>query len=293
MAFFARLAVAALTLLCVLAGCQSDGRGAGWEWGWPWPVGESAHAEPAPGQSAVPGPVTPQAAPAADRLEVAQLEFDVYRLDLPVGPDRHALKIWNHVDELRADAEHLVLLARNGLRVGVAPQGALPALRTLIESVDARMTQGRQAVQMGAPLIIKLASLDAPQEFFRFDASGSAIGGTLREADKSILIRYEWRQPRRLRTTLAVTLALTATAAPAAWDPLSGAPPEPAYTVFEDLTSALSIEDGEYVVIGTGKDVDKDYLLGNCFLTYPAAGGRWETVLLICPRTTRVPTPRS
>ncbi len=281
-----RRIAASAVLATLVTGCD----GAGTTWGWPWGRQESVHGESAPGQSASPGPVSAAAAPGSDRVQIAHLEFDVYRLDLPVAPERHALKLWNHVDELRADTEHLILLARNGLRVGVAPEGALPALRTLIESVDARMTQGRQAVRTGAPLIIKIAAIDAPQEYFCFDRSGAASGGTLRDGDKAIVFDYEWRQPSRLRTTLSVGPAVVPPESSAAWDPLSGAQPQPAFVVFQDLVSSLSVEAGQFVVIGAGKETEKDYLLGNRFLTYRAGGTLWETILMICPRASHAPS---
>lgn len=226
-------------------------------------------------------------------VNAASLAFEVYRLDLPhVGDSRQSLKLWNHVDELRADPENVALRARSGLRIGVFPRRAWPAIRTILDACGARVHRERVAAPRGLPLTIEIGVVDEFESIFWYSVGGRLAGKTFKEGKKLILIDYAVYGAMGGRIDLQVSFEVRHDRGVTTWERHGGVLTQvPAYDshVFSDLTAILPLNPGESLLIGPGNDAENDLLLGNRFMAYGRGGRRYEKLIIMTPTTSREP----
>ncbi len=280
--------MASALLLPLMAGCSGRGMGLG-RWLGRASSREAAHHQPAEGMGARPTEAAPDPlSPVSDTtIHVIHLRFDVHRVDLPIAAVRHSEKVWNHVDELRIDPAHAALLARNALRVGVADESAWPAIRTILSAVETKEASAQRIVRASAPLTIKLASVGTAEAFFRYDRGAALVGGTLEGGQKVVCVDYEWHPQRHSRTTVRISFEVIRDPDAREWNVLTGRPAAPGDVVFNELSCAFTLSDGEFVVIGAGDALSNPYLVGSRFLTRQTGGQRYETLLFITPQPVR------
>jgi len=230
-------------------------------------------------------PVEPAFAPA---LELMHLQFDVLRVDLPVDGLHHSRKVWNHVDELRYEAQLAALLARNGIRIGAASADAWPALRTIFESGRARVQEAHRVVQTPAPLTLELSPMVEPETIFTFDRAGHLAGRTYPTGKRLVQIDYLVHPERDGSTDLNVRLEIREPLGPGDWrigdGLLQEAPTHRSY-VFSSLEVLLTLRPGEFLVIGPSAAAGRtEYLVGGRFFTGERDGERYETLFCVSPR---------
>lgn len=279
--------VAAAAALLAAAGCREQA--ASWA---RWDLGanarEAAHQAPAATDGA-PVLAPANAAPPSDQvLHVIHFQFDVLRIDILDDPTGHGRKLWNHADELRVDPAQAALLARNGVRMGVAPRGAWPALQTIIDAVHPKLTRAAPVLAAGAPLTIELADIKNPEPLFRYNQHAALVGGTVEKGRKAVQIAYQWDPRRASQTELVVSFVIARGQAGQTWDVLTGQPvSESDRTVFDELTCVLVLQEDEFLVMGAGADVANPFLVGPRFFSGEGSGRRRETLLLVTPRPVR------
>jgi hypothetical protein len=245
------------------------------------------------GEPGVPSPAASRSAPAEEagnRVVLVELHFDVLRVELPRGTIRHSTKIWNHVDELNVDPRLSPLLARNGLRIGVAEADAWPAIQAVLDANQARASRRQQAVQSGYPLVLNVGDVHDGETFFFYDADGQLHGSAFPPGEKYVLVDYAVDPQRPAKVTLRITPEIHCESQDKRWTQEGGVYQEkPRYQgrMFSELTAMVSLEPGQFLVIGPSELADLDFLLGSRFLEHDQGGVRYETLLFARPQPFR------
>lgn len=280
--------IAASALFTAAWGCRSGSL-------WPFGAGASptAHEGAAPGPSEVFGtPSSDARQTTGERVQVVQLAFDVLRVELPIDGTRNSRKVWNHVDELRLDADLAARLARNGLRVGAASTGSWPAIRAVLDAGGARTQKDQMLPQPGAPLAIECNSIGESESIFSIGRDNRLVGKTFPAGQKIIHLDYEFHTQLGGCTDVQVSLEVRHDRGEMTWKRRDGVIRQaPAYDrhVFEDLTALLTLKPGEFLVVGASDQADNEYLVGSRFLIHAASGEKTETLLFVTPQPFQTP----
>jgi len=239
-----------------------------------------------PGQSAA------AAAPVADgRTYVLRVHFDVMRVDLPVTETRHSQKIWNHLAETMGDPGLTALLARNGFRAGVGDQADWPALRAIFEHNRARVTRVARAAQDGTPLTIPLGPIADGSSYFLHRRGGGLTGGTLNAGQRSMRIEYALSADDPQRVILRAMPAFQEQDVVAKTVERDGelvVVRDHEGRVFRELAVDVEVGPGQFLVIGESASAAGGFLLGSWWLDSSLELEKFETVLCISARTTRI-----
>ncbi len=231
--------------------------------------------------------------PAAS-LRVVHLAFDVLRVDLPLGGVRDARKVWNHVDQLRVEADAGAQLARNGLRIGVATPDSWAAITTILDNPVAETRKEQFLAEQGLPVTIQLGSISEGETIFSYGPDGRLAGKTFPVGDKLLTLDYEFRPQLGGCTDVRVGFEVRHDRGVMTWERHEGLIKQvPAYDrhTFEAVGSAVTLKPGEILVIGSNEQAGNEYLVGSRFLTALRAGERVETLLFITPQPFQVQNP--
>lgn len=215
------------------------------------------------------------------------LAFDVVRVDLPIAGVRHSRKIWNHVDELRVDSELIARLARNGLRIGAASPDAWPAIRAILEAAEAEVRRDQLVAQRGLPLSIQLGSINDSESVFSYGADERLVGKTFPAGDKLVNVDYVFHPELGGSTEVRVSFEIRHDRGAMTWEQRNGVVQQvPDYErhLFADLSPALTLNAGEFLVVGLSDQAKNEYLIGSRFLTRVESGKRYETLLFLTPQ---------
>ena len=233
----------------------------------------------------------PPQAEGAPEIVVIRMRFDVLRIDLPVDRITHSLKIWNHIDESVGDPALTALLARNGLRLGVAERDAWPAMRTLFEENGGRSTRAERVVQPGLGLTIPLGQVENGDTYFLHCRGGRLQGGTFRAGSKSFQVEYALDEQDPARVFLRVTPQYREKRSKTKLVEQGGeilSVRDHEGVVFDELTATATVEPGQFLVIGSSAEAEKGFLLGSWWLTSRLNMQEYETVLCITPQPVRI-----
>ncbi|MFH0982140.1 MAG: hypothetical protein V2A79_11435 [Planctomycetota bacterium] len=220
-----------------------------------------------------------------------QITFEALRVDIPVLGIRHSLKIWNHVDETQSDPRITALLARNGLRCGIASAEAWPALQVLFEANHAKSLHTREVVQSGAPLSLCLGEVQTGEVLFIHQRDGRLVGRTFDGGTKFLHLDYALDPGDPSRTRLKVTPEVRKFSAEKHWETLDGRLQEvPRYEglVFSELSAEFSVGPEQFLVIGPSETATLESLVGSRFLTTEENNVTYETVICVTPQPVRV-----
>lgn len=224
---------------------------------------------------------------AADEIRVIDLAFDVVRADLPMSGVRDSRKIWNHVDELRVDSELVARLARNGLRVGAASPDAWPAIRAILDAAGAEVRRDQLVAQRGVPLTIHLGAIRDSESIFSYGRDNRLIGKTFSAGDKLMHVDYAFHPELGGCTDIRLSFEVRHDRGVMTWERRDGVVREvPACDrhVFMDLSTLLTLNPDEFLVIGLSDQTKNEYLIGNRFLTKKQSGKRYETLFCLTPQ---------
>lgn len=220
-----------------------------------------------------------------------QITFEVLRVDVPVLGMRHALKVWNHVDETQSDPRLTALLARNGLRVGTASADAWPALRVLFDTNQAKSLLAKHVVQSGSPLSMRLGEMAEGEVVFSYRRDGRLVGQTFPGGTKFLHIDYALDPEDPTRTLIKATPEVRRFSEEKHWQTIDGRVQDvPRYEgrVFEDLSAELAVAPGQFLVIGPSESAANRSLIGGQFLTTDENNVTYETVICVTPHAVRV-----
>jgi len=197
-------------------------------------------------------------------------------------------KVWNHVDEQRVSVETTAQLARNGLRIGAGAGGSWPAIAAILEASEARTSRDQLLAQGGAPLLIELGAIHDSESFFAYGSDQRLEGKTFDEGSKVLRLDYALHPHLSGATELVAHFEIRHDRGELKWErqPDGSIRQAPAIDqhVFDGLEAAVTLDVGEFLVVGPSQQAENEYLVGSRFLTQRDAGKRYETLLFITPQ---------
>lgn len=216
------------------------------------------------------------------------IQYDVLRVEVPRGTVSRSETLWNHVDESVFPFAVTRRLRLNGFRIGLAEQGAWPAIKAILDSSAAT-----QAAQAGlaqadlAPFAIQIDPLSRDRTIFHYGLHGKLEGSTF--ADSLNMLRIEHHLDPEQLSDFNLRLApearsahpqttLTATGA--------GLREVPVYEgkVFTDLAVEMEVPANSIIVLGPSDRAGRRALIGTEFLCDQRNGVQFERILFITPR---------
>jgi len=228
-----------------------------------------------------------EAAGANETVRVVHLVFEVQRIDIPLKGIRHSRKIWNHVDELRVEADQSARLVRNGMRIGVGSAEAWPAISTILRASDARSHEEKLFAQSGIPVTLVVDTIREPESVFAYTRSGSLVGKTFPGGEKLVTLDFAFRPELGGYTDLQVHFEIRHDSGETNWERREGVireVPEIERFVFSELGAGLTLRPDEFLIIGPSEKADHNYLVGGCFFSSPGGEQPSETLFCIRPK---------
>jgi len=202
-------------------------------------------------------------------MRIVDIAFTVMNTDFAPSDAGDCRKIWNHVDEMRVGAKQSHLLARNGLRLGTASPASWPAIQTLLDAGNAKISSSQLFPQRGAPLAVPVGSVAEGTSIFAYQAGGQLVGKSFPGGEKIVVLDYALHPELDGCTDLGVSFEINRESGDMVWEQRDGVMmqvPEHERHRFADLTSVLTLNPGEFLVIGPRDDVKNDFLVGTQFL---------------------------
>lgn len=229
-------------------------------------------------------PPAPQEA-ISNPTRIVDIAFNVMNAEFPPASAGDARKVWNHVDELRLKPELVRLLARNGLRLGTASPASWAAIQTILESSDAKITSNQMFPQRGSALPIHAGAVEEGTSIFCYQSDGRLVGKSFPGGEKLILIDYAVRPELDGSTDIGVSFEINRDSGEMIWQQVDGTMrqvPEIDRHHFADLTTMLTLQSGEFLVLGPRDEMKNDNLVGTQFLS-PAGGTGYVRLTFLAP----------
>ena len=228
----------------------------------------------------------------ADTVHVVDVAFEVFRAELPVDGVRHSRKIWNHVDELRANPKLLARLTRNGVRLGAVSAEAWPAIRTILEAGAADVRKGQLLTASGLPLTVEVGTIQESESVFSYRANNQLVGKTFTGGKKVVNVDYAFHPEMGGRIDLQLSFEVRRDRGGSTWvqteDGVRQVPARDQH-VFADLRTVLALNPGESVILGPSAETSNEYLVGSRFFTGWRADESYETLYWLTPVPYRRP----
>ena len=208
-------------------------------------------------------------------------------MDLPIDSVRHSRKIWNHLDELRINPTTVPLLARNAVRVGVASPAAWPAIETILHAAGGELHREQLITQQGLPATIVVSAIGEPETIFSYARAGRLTGKTFPAGNKLIQFEYAFHPELGNCTELQLSFEVQHDRGGVTWERRGEAIRQvPAIDrfAFEELNVLVTLDPGEFLVIGPSEKADNEYLVGSRYFTGEKSGRSYETLYCITPQ---------
>ena len=237
-------------------------------------------------------PISSKTASPSSGPHIVQLAFDVMRVEMPIDGDMNSQKVWNHVDALRVGADTAAQLTRNGLHIAAGSKERWSAIRAILDAGQARTTRDQFVAQSGAPLLIELGTVADGESYFAYDKEMRLQGKTFIGGSKILQLDYAFRPELGGSTDLQVAFEIRRELGELVWErqgdgSIRQAPGLDRH-VFEELKAALTVQDGEFLIIGPSAQAKNEYRVGGRFFLTGTGGHRKETLLFITPRPFQV-----
>lgn len=239
-----------------------------------------------PHEDATTTSAAPKVAGSSGGVRVVHLTFDVLRIHLPIDAIQHSRKIWNHVDELRADPSLVARLARNGVRAGAVAPGSWPAIHTILEACDAELGKDQWNAQGDLPLTLEVEELQDSETVFCYAPDDRLVGKTFHEGKKLLNIDYAVHAEMGGAVDMQLTFEIRHERGVMAWQRQGGTLQQVPATdryIFSDLSLLLTLNPGETLLIGPSPEARNEYLVGGRFLVDEKEGRQVETLYGITP----------
>lgn len=255
-----------------------------------WPFNLFAP-KPAPQTSTAAEPVSSKEPVSPRGVRVVHLAFDVLRAELPVEGEMNSLKVWNHVDGLRAGPEAVALLSRNGLRIGAGSSANWAAIKTILDAGRAKTFRDQLLAQSGAPLLIELGVASEGESIFAYNKDMRLQGKSFAGGSKILQLDYAFRPDLGGTTDLQVSFEIRRELGEMVWEKQADGSirqvPGVERHAFDELKSALTLQQGEFLVIGPSEQAQNEYRVGSRFLMNGAGTSRREALYFITPQPFR------
>jgi hypothetical protein len=216
--------------------------------------------------------------------------LDVYHLTLPIGAVSRSEEFWKRVDEQKVDVATYDLLQKNGFRVGVAAAEEWNYFRGILEQYPA--TTNKVTVTAGDSGSIELMmkkGIDSQYLFYLSD-DNTLRGRSYDRCENLLNVTFQAapRKPGQVRVTMCPVVRCTrgefqisVTNAEHEYEYVR---PERLY----DLNLTCDVPTDGFLVVAPSTMAKWSATLGNAFLVDGGAAERFEHVLLMVPRPTRV-----
>jgi len=262
-----------------------------------WPFNAFAQKSPHDAKPATEQtPVSSKSAAPRNGPRVVYLAFDVLRVEMPIDGEMNSLKVWNHVDPLRVGAETAAQLTRNGLHVAVGSKDNWSAIRAILDAGRARTARDQLLAQSGAPLLIELGTVAEGESYFAYDKDMRLEGKTFSGGSKILQLDYAFHPELGGATDLQVGFEVRRELGELVWDRQPDGSirqiPGVERHVFDELKAALTLQEGEFLVIGPSEQAKNEYRVGSRFFLTGTGGDRRETLLFITPQPFQTEGPK-
>lgn len=221
-------------------------------------------------------------------MRVVYLAFDVLRVEMPIDEGMNSLKVWNHVDTLRVGPEATAQLGRNGLRVGAGATGSWSAIRAILDAGRAKTTRDQLVAQSGAPLLIELGTAAEGESIFAYRKDMRLQGKTFAGGSKILQLDYAFHPELGGATDLQVGFEIRRELGEMVWERQADGSIRQSPGVerhsFDELKSALTLQQGEFLVIGPSEQAQNEYRVGSRFLMHGTGANRREAMYFITPQ---------
>lgn len=196
--------------------------------------------------------------------------------------------IWDHVREERLDHDSRLGLARNGLRVGCGSSADWAEIKGIIDATEGCQSLAAAPVRLPQRFPLDLELDDGPrdQTLFAVEPDGVLSGATWKESRNVFRLVYERDVRERSRLQISVTPVVRQPADGYSWIPTDlGVAQVPRYggRRFAGAGFRLSVERGEFILIGPGDQAVLRGLLGHVFMTRRADDDVYESYLFLHP----------
>lgn len=224
-------------------------------------------------------------------VAVVGLSFDVIRVELPLAESSIATDIWKYVDESNSDPSLPALLARNGMRIGVADGSAWAAMRSIFERNSARSSRDQLTMQEDQPAMIRMGKLEEGGMYFLHRRGGKVEGGTFEAGDRFIRLDYEMPASDTDAIDLRVTLETRGADSTRRLVSHDGKVQQVLATEgdsFGEMAYSTRLENGQFLVMGSGDSADKGFRIGSWWFRSQSGENRTETIVCVRPAPFRV-----
>lgn len=232
--------------------------------------------------------ISSKSSPTTGTVRVVHLAFDVIRAEMPIDGEMNSLKVWNHVDPLRVGAETAAQLARNGLRVAAGSKANWTAIKAILDAGSARTTRDQLLAQIGAPVLVDLGTVANGESYFAYGKDMRLQGKTFGGGSKILQIDYAFHPDLGGTTDLQIGFEVRRELGELVWERQPDGSIRQVQSVerhvFDELKAALTLQEGEFLVIGPSEQAKNEYRVGSRFFLHGAPGDRKEFLLFITPQ---------
>ena len=216
--------------------------------------------------------------------------LDVYELTLPLGAVSRSEEFWKRVDEQGVDIGTYDLLQKNGFRVGVAPASEWAYFRGILEQYPA--TTKKQMVtagQSGSLDLLMKKGIDSQYLFYLSD-DNTLMGRSYDRCENFLSVTFQAapRKPGQVRVAMCPMVRcmrgeFTISVANTEHE-YEYVRPERLY----DLNLCCDVPANGFLVVAPSTMAKWSATLGNAFLVDGGPTERFEHILLMVPRPTKV-----
>jgi hypothetical protein len=230
----------------------------------------------------------------ADRSEYRLIvQLRLAAIEVPAGAASESEEIWSYLDEEPIRAARSAVLARNGLRVGLATASVWPDLAGVFKRLSGReVGYTTTATVPGRPTGIPVKRRQPAQTTFVFQADGTLSGAdyppgdsllvvdcTLGEEDPSSVLLTVLPQVRSSEIQTTIVNRPEGVGFESSQETFS----------FQPLQFQATVASKDILVIGPSPDARRADSVGGRFLVAEKAGIAYETVLVVMPQVVAVP----
>jgi len=213
------------------------------------------------------------------------LRMRVYQLTLPLGTLSLNDKIWRQLDEDALDSATTVLLARNGLRAGVAPQVRWPVLAKMLDTPGATSQEYVCQTDGRTPVVIPTRPNVPEQTVFYVDSDLELQGRTFDRCDNVVRLSMS-----RLKDTTDMLVQVEPVVLTGAIEVTRGAQEmgvvrmtQPQEQTFRNLRLVTHVAAANFLVLAPLNPKQNSFSVGTRFLSDTDKVPPMETVLVFVP----------
>lgn len=225
-------------------------------------------------------------APAAQAPK--KMTVSVLHVQIPRDRREDAARIWLMLRENAIDADTLLRLRLNGLRVGLGESRGWSDVTAVIETIDGRLVRSAAPISMpaGLPITLELDDEARDQTLFYVGRDGVLSGSTWLKSKNvfRVICASAITEIDRIRFSAIpeVQQELEGWTWVQTADGWTQAPRKNQHQ-FEAASVTLHLDPGEFVLLSVSPDADSENLLGSALLTHRVDGLPYDSYIFLRP----------